>query len=285
MTDARTEIIDSHQHFWQLSRGDYSWLTPELSELYSDFLPTDYIQVAGKNLPSNTVLVQAADSDEETDFLLQLASENELVSGVVGWVQFDGISQIVVERLKQLSVNPFFKGVRPMLQDIEDVEWILNPAFNPTFECLVNLDLSFDALVKTEHLKTIYTLANRHPKLKIVIDHCAKPNITENEFQLWADELAVFKPLTNVYIKVSGLTTEANADQQSSAHFQHYFDHVYQTFGASRMMWGSDWPVVNLKSNYSDWLTLSQTLVSDLSEQEKERFWCGTANEFYQLNR
>lgn len=278
------KIIDSHHHLWRLSRGDYRWLTPELSTLYRDFEVSDYRQVASPNVVSASVLVQAADSDDETDFMLQQANDNDVIAGVVGWVDMTAPSDDVCQRLEHLATHSKFKGIRPMLQDIEDVDWILTPDFAAIFDCLSELKLTFDALVKIEHLANIHVLASQYPDLKIVIDHCAKPDIANNMFDNWASQIAVFAPLKNVYIKWSGLPTEASTTQNNAAGFQQYFDHVYRVFGANRMMWGSDWPVVNLNSNYADWLANSQQLTAGLSAQEQEAIWANTAIQFYQLS-
>lgn len=276
--------IDSHQHFWQLSRGDYGWLTPELTALYKDYLPSDFLHVSKGLNVSNTVLVQAAATNEETDFMLQLADNNEFILGVVGWIDFAAKTEDVCQRLETLAANPKFKGVRPMLQDIDDTDWILSPAFAPIFEQLSKLNLTFDALVFTKHLANIETIANTYPELKIVIDHCAKPNIAQGELALWGDAIEQFTEMGNVYIKVSGLPTEASKEQQASIDFEPYFDHVYQVFGASRMMWGSDWPVVNINSDYVSWLTVCKQLTANWTSKDKQELYQSTAIHFYGLS-
>lgn len=282
-------LIDSHHHIWQLENGYYSWLTPEINVLYRDFTLNDYKQVvAGSCDPAtrfNSVLVQASATDAETDYLLAQAAKNPLIAGVVGWVDFDGNSQQVNQRLSALSANNTFKGVRPMLQDIEDVNWILKPNFAAIFEQLIQLNLSFDALCRVEHLPNILTLATQYPDLPIVIDHCAKPQISEGEFEMWTRAISAFKDVSNVYVKVSGLTLEASLEQQDYENFVPYFNVVHQTFGAKRMMWGSDWPVVNINSHYSAWLALSMELVEQWKESDKAHFWSGTATAFYKLGK
>lgn len=276
-------IIDSHQHFWKMSRGDYDWLTPELTKLYKDFLPSDYLEEIKNLRISKTVLVQASATEEETEFMLQLSKDHEFIAGVVGWIDFEGDPIAACRRLDLFSQSPFFKGIRPMLQDIEDVDWILNPEFGPIFERLIELDLTFDALVFTEHLDNIFFLANRYPGLKIVIDHCAKPDIANQKYDQWAQKLEMFKGLENVFLKVSGLPTEASESQQESTYFQRYINHVYQIFGSKRMMWGSDWPVVNINSDFSQWLQLTTELISDWSLDEIEDLFVRSASKFYSL--
>ncbi|MDO6695312.1 amidohydrolase family protein [Aliiglaciecola sp. 3_MG-2023] len=277
-------IVDSHFHIWQLKRGDYHWLTPEITTLYQDFSPQDYHLQSQPITVYKAVVIQAAETDAETDYLLS-KSEVEGISAVVGWIDFESDIDNVLKRLAFLATHPAFKGVRPMLQDMDDVNWILNPDFQPIFEHLTKHNLRFDALVRIGHLSAINKLAVQYPNLKIVIDHCAKPNIAECEFVEWALAISSFATLKNIFIKVSGLTLEANAEQQSVSDFKPYFNHVYQVFGANRMMWGSDWPVLNLQSNYADWLHISQKLVEPLSLIEQQRFWSGTATEFYNLGK
>lgn len=282
MTAKLATVIDSHQHFWQLSRGDYDWLTADLTKLYQDFLPADYQAVTNQQV-KQTVLVQAAATEQETEFMLQLAEQHSFIAGVVGWVDMEQATSKVCQRLDQFAQHPSFKGIRPMLQDIDDVDWILNPAFKPIFEHLERLNLTFDALVHTEHLENIYFLASRHPRLKIVIDHCAKPNIASQQFDLWAERIGMFAKLPNVFVKVSGLPTEANANQQEARFFAPYFQHIYQVFGSTRMMWGSDWPVVNINSDFASWLDTSQQLVTPLSAQEQQDLFVDSAKHFYNL--
>ncbi|MFY8328333.1 amidohydrolase family protein [Pseudoalteromonas sp. ZZD1] len=276
-------VIDSHHHFWQLSRGDYQWLTPALTQLYRDYLPEDYTQAASLHKPAQTVLVQAAATDAETDFMLALAKNSAVIGGVVGWIDWTLSEQQVCQRLSILCEQQKFKGVRPMLQDIEDVEWILNPAFAPIFKQLETRGLTFDALVKTEHLKSIKKIAQQYPQLNIVIDHCAKPDIANNEFQTWATALSTFKTCSNVYIKLSGLTTEATSEQTEVVNFIHYLQIVTEIFGSSRMMWGSDWPVVNINSSYTDWYSLTEQLTADWCAEDKQNLWSNTAKAFYKL--
>ncbi len=277
-------IIDSHQHFWQMIRGDYDWLTPDLTILYRDFLPADYRTLAEELGIVQSILVQAAATEEETIYLLDLAEENDFIAGVVGWVDMEKPSSSVTKRLEEFSNNPFFKGIRPMLQDIEDIDWILNPSFSPVFEQLVKLDLTFDALVHLEHLENIFYIASRYPKLRVVIDHCAKPNIANQKFDIWAEKLKMFAKTENVYIKISGLTTEANANQTSADNYKRYVEHVRDVFGSERIMWGSDWPVVNLKCAMSQWIHLTNELVADWSPEEIENIFVNSARTFYKIN-
>ncbi|WP_448554443.1 amidohydrolase family protein [Thalassotalea montiporae] len=273
--------VDSHQHYWLLERNDYGWLTPALDKLYRDFLPADLAPLRHAHNVTQTVLVQAAPTVEETEYLLSLAATESSIAGVVGWVDFD--ADDVIATLDKLAENPSFKGVRPMLQDIEDPAWIANPDYAGIFTKLAELKLTFDALVKPEHLPYIYDIAKQNPDLSIVIDHFAKPNVAEKQFDDWAAAMQRFQPLSNVFVKCSGITTEASPAQASADDYLDYFTTLVKAFGHGRIMWGSDWPVLNLNSSYPAWVELCETLISDWSMQEQQAFWAGTAKSFYQL--
>ncbi|QBY03565.1 amidohydrolase [Thalassotalea sp. HSM 43] len=280
--------IDSHQHFWQVDRGDYSWLTPDLTVLYKDHLPADIQSHLSQANISQTILVQAADTLAETEFLLQLAEQHEFIAGVVGWVDME--SDDCIEVLKQLKQNPYFKGIRPMIQDIADDAWMLNPELTPVFEALVELDLTFDALVLPKQLANLKVLLNRHPNLSVVIDHGAKPKIVEaigkpiesSINKQWAIDMKELSGFANVYCKLSGLLTEAG-EQPTYDSIKPYMSHLLHCFGAHRLMWGSDWPVVNLAGDYQAWTDHVTTFVEQLSEQEQALIFSGVAEQFYRI--
>lgn len=272
--------IDSHQHFWQLSRGDYSWLTPELELLYRDFLPSDLSPLLQKGNITKTVLVQAAETTVETDFLLKLANETEFVAGVVGWVDMEGAE--VIEQLTRLHENRYFKGIRPMIQDIENPQWMLKPELAPVFEYLTENNLTFDALVLPEHLDALYILLKRYPALNVVINHGAKPGIENNSSRQWFEKIALIASETSAFCKLSGLVTEAGINPNFEQ-LAPYMEHLLICFGAERLMWGSDWPVVNLSSDYPNWIKKVETFLEPLTAKEQQSIWCTTAQSFYDL--
>jgi L-fuconolactonase len=280
--------IDSHQHFWQLSRGDYSWLTKDLGVLYRDFLPVDIRSELSYANVSNTVVVQAADTLAETDFMFSLADTNSFVSGVVGWVDME--CPKVLLQLSKFMENPYFKGIRPMIQDIEDVDWMLKPELTPIFNFLEDNELSFDALVLPKHLQNLQCLLARHPKLRVVIDHGGKPeiakalgcDISNSVNQQWAEDIEQLAKNNNVFCKLSGLLTEAG-DKASYADIEPYMTHLLNCFGASKLMWGSDWPVVNLTSDYSTWVDIASNFIQQRPIEEQRNIWSGAAKNFYRL--
>ncbi len=181
--------IDAHQHFWRLSRGDYGWLTPTLAPIYRDFEVPDLAPHLAANRISGTVLVQAAPTEAETRFLLRLAAESAgLIGGVVGWVDFEAPD--VRERLARLAANPLLCGVRPMIQDIADADWMLERRLDEAFRAIVDLDLRFDALVQPRHLRNLRRLLDRHPDLRAVVDHGAKPDIANGVREPWAADIS-----------------------------------------------------------------------------------------------
>ncbi len=273
--------IDSHQHFWQLSRGDYSWLTPELEVLYQDFLPKQLAPELSQSNVEQTILIQAEESESEIYFMLGIAEVIEFVAGVVGWIDMEASN--VLEKLECYSESVYFKGIRPMLQNIEDVNWILRDEFIPIFQFMVKKQLTFDALIKDIHLSNIHILAQRHPSLKIVINHCAKPDLSKNPSDFWQSRLDSIAACKNVYIKFSGLLTEAPHGEVKVEDIQPYFDHIMDTFGSERIMWGSDWPVIKLNGEYEIWVSLTKSLLKDYPYKDKRKIWADNARQFYNL--
>lgn len=253
-------IIDAHQHFWQPARGDYGWLTPSLTALYRDFMPLDLAPLLDQTGVSGTVLVQAAPSVAETEFMLQIADETPFVLGVVGWVDFADAA--APDTIARLAAHPKLVGLRPMIQDVADDNWMLGDDLTPAFDAMMDHDLVFDALVLPRHLPQLAQLVATHPRLKVVIDHGAKPEIAANLMDDWARDMAVLAGHSQVFCKLSGLLTEAG-DDWSADDLTPYVDHLLACFGSDRLIWGSDWPVLTLAASYERWIQIAQTCVSD----------------------
>ena len=272
--------IDSHQHFWQRELGHYNWLTEDLGAIYRDFLPEDMRPHLKKSGIDKTVLIQAAPDMDETKYMLSLAHSTDFIAGVVGWVDMQHVD--APYHIARLSKDPYFKGIRPMIQDIVDDDWMLKPELNPAFVALMKLNLSFDALVKPRHLKQLLTLVDRYPNLKIAIDHAAKPNIAEAQFSQWAADIKELAKRPNVYCKLSGLVTEAGNNPNFDI-LVPYMRHLFECFGASRLMWGSDWPVLNLATDYTEWVALTEAFLATLTNEQQVQIWSKTASKFYRL--
>ena len=259
-------IIDAHQHFWQLDRGDYGWLTPALAPLYRDFAPEDLAPLLDQHGIGGTILVQAAPSLAETEFLLNIAAKTPFVLGVVGWVDFE--SPKAAADIARLAANPKLVGLRPMIQDIADDGWMLRDALTPAFEAMITHDLTFDALVLPRHLPHLRSLLARHSKLRTVIDHAAKPEIAAGHFTNWASDMALLARDSRAYCKLSGLLTEAG-DAWTTASLQPYIAHMFEHFGGDRLIWGSDWPVLTLAAPYEDWFNLAQSFTRNHGAEGK----------------
>lgn len=275
-----TPRIDAHQHFWTVRRDDYGWLKPALEPLYRDFQPADLSPLLAKGGVAKTILVQAAPTVEETRYLLQIAARHDSVAGVVGWI--DMAAGSAAEDLAELAENPRLIGIRPMIHNIEDPAWIIRPDLAAATQAVIERGLRFDALVRPVHLPYLLEFLRRHPELKTVIDHGAKPNIAEGQWQPWADSISEIAETTAAFCKLSGLLTEASPTQDYDD-LQPYMEHLLTAFGPERLMWGSDWPVLNLAGNYREWLSMAERFLQRLGDAEQEQILGGNAARFYGL--
>ncbi len=274
--------IDSHQHFWRLARGDYGWLTAELAAIHRDHEPADLEPLLKAARVERTVLVQAAPTDAETNFLLRLAEATPFVAGVVGWADFEAPD--AAHRIAALAARPKLVGLRPMIQDLADDRWMLSEAIQPALKAMADEGLTFDALIKPPHLPILREFAGRHPRLDIVIDHAAKPDIAGGELADWARDMRKLAAETRLVCKLSGLVTEAAPDWSVEI-MRPYVEVLIEAFGADRLMWGSDWPVLNLNGSYAAWVAAAEALLGGLSDAERAAIFGGTASVFYGLDR
>ena len=276
--------IDAHQHFWRISRGDYGWLTPASGVIYRDFEPQDLQPNLRRHAIDGTILVQAAPTAAETRYLLDIAQHTPFVRGVVGWCDFEDTG--VAATIDELATRPALVGLRPMVQDIADDNWLLRPAVGRAFAAMEQHKLVFDALVLPKHLSRLCSVIDRHPRLSIVIDHGAKPPIADGwasaSLDAWRIDIAALAKRPNTLCKLSGLVTEAGA-AWTVQQLHPVVDHLLQCFGSDRLLWGSDWPVVNLASDYASWIDASDRLLSALSEDERAAVFGGNATRVYTL--
>lgn len=275
-------MIDSHQHFWQVGRFEYPWMSSDLGVLYRDYLPHDLSPILRQNGVDKTVLVQASNSVAESLWLLQLADANSFIAGVVGWI--DLMSPQVEEQLRELSAHPKFKGVRHLVESEPDDDWLVRPAVLSGLKRLATYDLSYDLLVHTRHLKYVPQVAERCPELALVIDHLAKPPIARNEIKEWSQALAPLAKFPNINCKLSGLVTEANWNSWQTNDLHPFVDRALELFGADRMMFGSDYPVCLLAATYEQVLESFQEILKDLNETERDKIFSTNAAKFYRLN-
>jgi len=283
--------IDSHQHFWRPSRGDYQWLRadePALAPLVRDFLPEDLDPLLRASNAPKTVLVQAAGSMAETEFLLDLASRHDFICGVVGWIDLSRSDAVPV--LDAWARHPKFKGVRPMLQDLPQVDWIERAPDADAVRALIRLGLRFDALVKPEHLSSLLRFLHAWPELPAVIDHAGKPQLAQGWQGDWATawqrDMAELAALPQVQCKFSGLLNEMSPLQRASTAasvtaLRPVWDSLLQWFGPARLMWGSDWPVLTLAGSYAGWVAAAGALIGELPAGDQASVWRGCAQRFY----
>jgi len=274
--------IDAHHHVWTLARGDYHWLTPDLASIYRDFHLSDlapHLSAAGIE---GTILVQAAPTEAETSFLLEVAENAEVVRGVVGWTDFDAADGVA--RVAALAARTILVGLRPMVQDIADDDWLLGPQLSPLLTAMARHNLVFDALVLPRHLPRLLRVIDHHPNLQFVLDHLGKPPLASGDIAGWKRDIALLGERPNIVCKLSGLATEA-ARNWRVTDLRQAVDHVGACFGPRRMLWGSDWPVVNLAGGYAKWFAAAEALLTDLSADEKAGVFGDNAGRIYLSKR
>ena len=274
--------IDAHHHLWTLARGDYGWLKPALAPIYRDFDLSDLAPLLSASRIEGTILVQAAPTEAETRFLLDIAEKAELVRGVVGWTDFD--ARDAVARIEALAARDLLVGLRPMVQDIADDDWLLRPALAPPLAAMARSGLVFDALALPRHLTRLIEVVDRHSNLQFVLDHCAKPHLATGDIAEWKQHIAQLAQRSNVVCKLSGLVTEARVDWQI-ADLRPAVDHVLACFGSQRLLWGSDWPVVDLAGGYAKWFAAAEALLANLSPNEQAAIFGANAARIYLSKR
>ncbi|MEO8114039.1 MAG: amidohydrolase family protein [Phenylobacterium sp.] len=273
--------VDAHHHLWRIARGDYHWLSKaEFPILYRDFMPDDFALLLAAARIDRTILVQAAETVAETEFLLAIAEATPFVGGVVGWVDFTAVQ--APAQIDRLAGNPRLVGMRPMLQDLPDSDWILRDEVQPAIRALAAHGLRFDALVRPAQLPAIRRLLDRYPDLPVVIDHGAKPPIAAGELDDWACHMRAIARDSRAVCKLSGLPGEAPPGWTVET-LRPYADVLIEAFGPARLMFGSDWPVLNLSGDYAGWLTAAEALTAGLSKAEQAQVFGGVAASFYGL--
>jgi len=274
-------IIDSHQHFWQVGRFDYPWMSSDVEVLYRDYLPPTLDPILKQNGVSNTVLVQASNSLAESRWMLSLADLYPFIGGVVGWV--DLASPEVEQELAELTAHPKLKGVRHLVESEPGDDWLVQPAVLRGLQQLASYGLSYDLLVHTRHLKHVRTVAETCPELALVIDHMAKPPIVRGEIREWAQELGSVAAYPNIHCKLSGLVTEAHLTSWKMDDLKPYVDVALDLFGPTRLIFGSDYPVCLLAASYHRVRESFQEMLSELSEEDRKGIFADNASDFYRL--
>ncbi|KCZ50881.1 amidohydrolase family protein [Hyphomonas pacifica] len=250
--------LDAHMHVWRLDRGDYDWLSPELGPIYRDFNIDDVWEEAEAENVQRVILVQAAGTLAETEFMLSLARQDRRIAGVVGWVNLeDGDA---AQQIARLAEDRQIVGVRPMIADLPQGDWILDVRFRPLLDQMARLGLVLDGHARADLIPVKTTLAQRHPELQIVLNHAGKPPIASGGLATWRKDLAELAICPNVTCKMSGLLTEAGTHTDDNS-IGTVVEHVADCFGPERVMWGGDWPVLTLAGTYTQWAEQSERLI------------------------
>ncbi|BDS06971.1 amidohydrolase [Oceaniferula spumae] len=273
-------MIDSHQHLWNYTEAEFSWLDASLRK---SFLADDLEKTLNGTGVTGTIAVQARCSLEENDFLIAQAEQTSLIKGIVGWA--DLTAEGTEETLDHLAAQPLIKGIREITQGTEDDQFLANDAFHRGVDLLGARGLTYDLLIFENQLEVADAFVTRHPNLPIILDHCAKPSIRHDAFpEDWATGLKKIAKHENLLCKLSGLPTEIRDGSECTAELlRPYFDTVLEAFGPSRIMFGSDWPVSLGVTPYQSWLETITALVSELSKDEQDFIFQKTATVFYQV--
>ena len=273
-------IIDSHQHFWNYNEKRDTWINESMEILKKDFLPHDLEPILKQNKIDGCIAVQADQSEEETEFLLKCASENKFIKGVVGWV--DLCSENLESRLSYFSNNPIFKGVRHIVQ-AENSNYLRKKDVEKGIGKLSKFNLTFDLLITTEQIKSAISLVEKFPNQKFVLDHIAKPKISEPIENGWLSGIIKLSEKKNVWCKLSGLVTETNGYNFEESDFNPFIKVIFDNFGPDRILFGSDWPVCLLASNYKNVLGIIINYFKDYDPEVKKKIFGGNAKIFYNL--
>lgn len=273
-------MIDAHQHFWQLSRGDYDWLKQEKSILQQDYLPKHLRPLLKETGIYKSILVQAAETDAETDYILSLYQEYDFIAGIVAWLDFDAPDN--QNRLSWLCQQEGLVGIRPVLQGIPETDWILAPHRISLLQQLAQNGKCFDALIQPRHLPVIEELISWIPEISLVIDHGAKPFIANKILSPWQEDLSTLADFPNIYCKLSGLITEAAPGAEWSD-LRPYIDILLNHFGPDRLMWGSDWPVLNNEKDYLGWFHFCYDYIAQQLPDACSRIFGQNAARFYKI--
>lgn len=274
-------IIDSHQHFWKYNSVRHSWIGDDMAVLKNNFMPADLEPLLKSNGVDACVAVQAEESEEENNFLLQLAEENNFIKAVVGWI--DMPAENIESKLQQYKRFEKMKGFRYVLQDKPKRDLMLSPLFKKNLSYLNEYGFTYDILILKDQLIFADELVKQFPRQKFVMDHLAKPAVKMKELKEWKKDITTIGKNENVYCKLSGLVTEADWENFSQNDFIPYVETVLEVFGSKRLMYGSDWPVCLLAASYSTTFNLAKQFISALSLHEQNDIMGNNAVSFYNL--
>ena len=275
------KIIDSHQHFWKYDPDQFPWITDSLYPLKRDFLPTDLKQIYSENKIDGCVAVQAAQTEAETNFLLDLAEKHDFIHGVVGWIDLKAAT--LEDDLQSFASFKKLKGFRHILQDEQDSRFICQPNFQDGLEMIFSEGYCYDILVYPHQLRGALETVSRFPNGSFVIDHLAKPDIKHKSMEEWKALIGEFTIFPNVHCKLSGMVTEHDWKDWKKEDFYPYLDVMMDTFGENRLMFGSDWPVCLLAGSYNDVKGIMKSYLENFQIKTQSKIWSENAIKFYNL--
>ncbi|WP_281632977.1 amidohydrolase family protein [Flavobacterium luteolum] len=272
--------IDSHQHFWKFDPVRDSWIDETMQNIQRDFLPEDLQPLLNANQFEGCVAVQASQSEEETHFLLDLASKNDFIKGVVGWI--DLRNENIAERLQFFSDQKKLKGFRHVVQGEAD-DFMFGKEFRRGIAALKPFNYTYDILIFERQLPAAISLVQDFPNQKFVIDHIAKPNIKSGSIDSWKNGIEEIAKYENVWCKISGMVTEADWKNWKPEDLKPYLDVIFENFAVDKLMYGSDWPVLNVASDYNEVVKTLEDYISKFSIEDQNKIWFENAKEFYKL--
>ena len=273
--------IDAHQHFWNYDPIRHDWINEDMKAIQKDFLPNDLAPLLQKNDVDGSVLVQVDETDDETEYLVSLAKTHSLIKGVVGWVNLK--SDQLEAKLDQYQGSKSLKGFRDILQ-AKPKGFMTDSKFVDGIRTLGKKGFTYDILSFESQLEEVLELINQLDEQPLVIDHISKPDIKHNSFDHWAKYMGEISTREHVFVKFSGMVTEADWNNWTTNDFHPYIDFCLEKFGPNRLMFGSDWPVCLVAGDYSEVLNIVRNSIDSLSESERNMILGETATRFYKIN-
>lgn len=273
-------MIDAHHHFWTYDPVNYGWIDENMSAIRKSFLPVDFRSTLEQNGIEGTVLVQVNQTEEENEVFLNYAEQNTFIKGVVGWIDLKAPN--LKERLLYYQNKPLLKGFRHIVQGEPD-NFLLDPGFIHGVRQLQGFNYTYDILIYERQLRAALHFIRQLPDNKLIIDHIAKPNIKKQSLTRWANYMKEISKHENVFVKVSGMVTEADFHSWKKEDFYIYLDHLVEYFGPNRLIYGSDWPVCLVAAQYEEQLDILTTYFSGFSQEDKKKIFRENAIDFYHL--
>lgn len=273
--------IDSHQHFWKFDPVRDSWIDETMQNIQRDFLPEDLEPILKENQFEGCVAVEANQSEDQTLFLLDLASKNDFIKGVVGWI--DLRNENIKERLQFFSDQKKLKGFRHVVQAEPD-DFMFGEAFRRGIKALEPFDYTYDILIFERQLPAAISLVQDFPNQRFVMDHIAKPNIKSGSIESWKKGIKEIAKYDNVWCKISGMVTEANWKNWKPEDLKPYLEVIFENFSIDKLMYGSDWPVLNVASDYNEVVKTLEDYTAEFSIEDQNKIWYENTVLFYNLN-